>query len=473
MLKKLKKIPVVLGMCLLVLLTNCHSNEDDKVPITTQSKEALQYYKKGQYHFDKLRRGEAAEYFRKAIELDPDFAMAHLHLALIAPNTQSFTEHMTDAVALVDKVSQAEKYKILGMQAFFNRQPEKEGEYYQKLVQDYPNDERAQLLLGNHFFFQNDYNRALGYYRRAIQLNPQFSLAYNQLGYCHRFLENYDEAEEAFKEYINLVPEDPNPYDSYGDLLIKMGRFEESISMYQKALKQDPDFSYSHVGISTNLNLLEKHQKARKNLREALTKNLEQYQQRSLQYAILTSFLDEESNDSSLLKMREIINLDDTWEDTLHLAEDYFRLADILTHLKQYEESLANTEKAYQLIKNSYVSAELKHTTYISYLFRLTRTMIKQRKFDKASEYLTELESEIPKLNDRNRTQGYYGLLGQLALEKEQYDKALGEFQRSSRQNPFNFMYTGKAYEKNPILTDLRYLGKSFYNIFLGNVRSH
>jgi tetratricopeptide (TPR) repeat protein len=146
--------------------------------------------------------------------------------------------------------------------------------------------------------------------------------------------------------------------------------------------------------------------------------------------------------------MREIIELDITWEDTLHLADDYFRMADILTHLKQYDECLANIEKAYQLIENSNVSSELKHTTYISYLFRLSRTMIKQRKFDKASEYLTELESEIPKLNDRNRTQGYYGLLGRLALEKGEYDKALGEFQRSSRQNPFIFLYTGEAYEK-------------------------
>ena len=64
---------------------------------------------------------------------------------------------------------------------------------------------------------------------KATAINPSFSTPYNQLGYAYRFLEKFPEAEDAFKKYTQLIPDDPNPYDSYAELLMKMGRFDESI----------------------------------------------------------------------------------------------------------------------------------------------------------------------------------------------------------------------------------------------------
>ena len=49
-------------------------------------------------------------------------------------------------------------------------------------------------------------------------------------------------AEAAFKKYIELIPNDPNPYDSYAELLLKMGKFDDSIAQYRKALAIDPNF---------------------------------------------------------------------------------------------------------------------------------------------------------------------------------------------------------------------------------------
>ena len=60
-------------------------------------------------------------------------------------------------------------------------------------------------------------------------------------------------AEQAFKKYIELIPNDPNPYDSYAELLLKMGKFPESIEQYRKALTIDPHFVPSHFGISADL----------------------------------------------------------------------------------------------------------------------------------------------------------------------------------------------------------------------------
>ena len=67
----------------------------------------------------------------------------------------------------------------------------------------------------------------------------------------------------AFKKYIELIPNDPNPYDSYAELLMKMGRFDESIAMYRKALATDPNFAPSRFGIASNLMFQGKHEAAR------------------------------------------------------------------------------------------------------------------------------------------------------------------------------------------------------------------
>ena len=70
------------------------------------------------------------------------------------------------------------------------------------------------------------------------------------MGYAHRFLGDFDAAEAAFRRYIELIPDDPNPYDSYAELLMKTGRFEESIDNYRRALEADEHFIASYSGIA-------------------------------------------------------------------------------------------------------------------------------------------------------------------------------------------------------------------------------
>ena len=56
------------------------------------------------------------------------------------------------------------------------------------------------------------------------------------IGYSHIELENYDAAEIALKKYIELTPDSSNPYDSYAELLLTLGKYDQSIEYYQEAL---------------------------------------------------------------------------------------------------------------------------------------------------------------------------------------------------------------------------------------------
>src|SRR6476646_793683 len=204
-----------------------------KLAVTTSSDEARKEYLAGRDLQEKLRITDSIQHFDKAISLDPNFALAELNRANVSPTAKEFFDHLKKAVALADKASDGERMLIQANEAGANGNPTKQKEIREKLVAAYPNDERAHFTLGGYYFGQQDFKQAISHYKRATELDPKYSTAFNILGYAYRQDGNYGDAETAFKKYIELIPADPNPYDSYAELLLKMGRFDEAITQYQ------------------------------------------------------------------------------------------------------------------------------------------------------------------------------------------------------------------------------------------------
>ena len=234
-----------------------------KIPITTKSDEAKTNYLHGQELFDKLQANASRSYFDKAIALDPDFASAELARANSSPTAAEFFEHQKKAMDLAGKASEGERLLIWATNAGSNGEVVKQKEYLEKVTTLYPNDERAQFALANYYFGQQDLNAAVEHYKKATAIAPDFTPAYNVLGYAYRQKGDFANAEEAFKKYIELLPNDPNPYDSYAELLLKMGRFDDSVTQYNKALSIDPHFNLSRFGIAADLTYTGKAGEAR------------------------------------------------------------------------------------------------------------------------------------------------------------------------------------------------------------------
>src|SRR5919109_39658 len=233
-----------------------------KIAITTSSEEARKEFLAGRDLSEKLRITDSIAHYDKAISLDPNFALAELNRAQVSPTAKEFFEHLKKAVALADKASDGERMLIQANEAGANGNPTQQKKILEKLVAAYPNDERAHFNLGGYYFGQQDYAQAISHYKRATEIAPDYSTAFNILGYAYRQNEAYSDAENAFKKYIELIPNDPNPYDSYAELLLKMGRFDEAIAQYRKALSVDPHFVASHFGISADLTYSGKPQEA-------------------------------------------------------------------------------------------------------------------------------------------------------------------------------------------------------------------
>jgi tetratricopeptide (TPR) repeat protein len=244
------------------------SSDAGKVAITTKSTDARAEFLQGRDLSEKLLAQDSLQHFDKAIALDPDFATAELARANNSPTAKEFFEHLNKAVSLADKTSEGEKLFILANEAGANGDVVKQKAALDKLVAAYPNDERARFNLGNYYFGQQDFDLAIEQYKKATELAPNYSPAYNILGYAYRQQGDYVNAEKAFTKYIALIPNDPNPYDSYAELLLKMGRFDDSIAQYRKALAIDPHFVPSHFGISADLMYMGKPAQADEELQQ-------------------------------------------------------------------------------------------------------------------------------------------------------------------------------------------------------------
>jgi tetratricopeptide (TPR) repeat protein len=440
------------GLVLLVsffmpLVAGFAAPEEGKIPITTASQKALEYYLKGRDLFERLRFQESIQFFEMAVAEDSNFALGYLFSSFVQPNARGLFENLNKALALTDRVSEGERLWILGAEAGVNGFAMKQREYYQKLVAAYPKDERAHNLLGNQYFGLQDYALAIEEYIKAAKINPDFSQPYNQLGYAHRFLGNYPEAEKAFKKYIQLIPDDPNPYDSYAELLMKMGKYDASIEYYQKALTVDPNFVASHIGISANLNFKGDHQDARKQLQKLYDMARNDGERRAAHFAMAVSYVDEGEMDKALAELAKQYALAERINDASGMAGDLVLMGYILLEAGRLDEAMAKYTDAVKVIEKSNLSEEVKDNTRRGYLFNAGRVALKKGDFAAAKAKAEDYRKQVQAINNPFQSRLSHELAGMIALEEKEYDRAVEELQQANQQNPYNLYRMALAYK--------------------------
>jgi tetratricopeptide (TPR) repeat protein len=120
----------------------------------------------------------------------------------------------------------------------------------EELVSKYPKEKAAYLMMVIYMRDQEDFTRAIDILDKALVLDPDFAYAVNMMGYLHMEIMDYSKALGYFRRYASLTPGDPNPWDSMGDCLYRMGRTDDSKESYRKAIEISPDYFSSLMCIS-------------------------------------------------------------------------------------------------------------------------------------------------------------------------------------------------------------------------------
>src|SRR5262245_30478039 len=418
-----------------------------KIPITTSSQEAKAEFLQGRDMVDKLQITDSVAHFQKAVELDSNFAMAELSLAGSAPTAKEFFEHLRRAVNLADKASNGEKLLILATEAGANALPRTQKEHLDALVAAYPNDERAQFALGGWYVGQQDYPKAIEHYKKATELDGNYSSAFNLLGYAYRQNVDYANAEKAFQKYVELIPKDPNPYDSYAELLMKMGRFEDSIAQYRKALEIDPNFVNAHMGIAMDLLYMGKPTEAAAEL-DAMTKKARtDGERRTALFASTVANVDGGKTAKALAEVDKQYALGDKTKDAAAMAGDLVLRGNILLELGKPAEADKQFQLASKMIQESNLSSQIKENNQRFVHYNDARVALAKKDFAKAKAEAAEFLKMTEAVNNPNQVKLAHELAGSIALAEKDYDTAIAELQKANNQNPYNAYRLCKAYQ--------------------------
>jgi tetratricopeptide (TPR) repeat protein len=417
-----------------------------KIPVTTASKEALASFIEGRTLVDNLRLTDAYVHFQKAVERDPSFALAYLYRAQSAPSAKEFFADLSKAAELAPKATEGEKLWITGFRAGAYADPAKQKEIYRKLVEAYPDDERALTLLGIAHFGQFEFAEAARYLEKAVKVAPEFAPAYNQLGYAYRFLERYPEAEKTFSTYTRLIPNDPNPFDSYAELLLKTGRFAEAIVQYRKALAVDKFFANSYAGIAACLAYQGRHDAARDELHQAYDLARTDGERRAALFAEAIIDIDEGKTDQGLATLDRQYEIAEKINDPAAMSGDLALIANVYLENGQTDEARERFVKSNSLIQSSSLAAAVKENAALVHHFNLGRVALFRNDYDTAQEELKKFRQGSEAKKNTNQVRLAHELAGMIALRQEKFDAAIDELKQASDQNPYNLYRLAVAY---------------------------
>ncbi len=212
--------------------------------VTTDSMEAYNYFLRGREDFEKYYYNDARKFLQKAVELDPEFALAHYYLAGAYAYLGN-TEEMDQATENFKKYGK----KLKGKEGLFieallirNEDPEKYHKILLELAEKYPKWKRVYFELALYHEQKNELDEAIALLNKALELDPNYGYALNQLAYEHSYKNEYDKALEYFRRYASVSPGDANPFDSMGETYFRMGKLDEAIDKFKEALEVKPDF---------------------------------------------------------------------------------------------------------------------------------------------------------------------------------------------------------------------------------------
>jgi len=431
-----------------ILMSGCSKKEDEsKIQITTSSEEARADFLKGRDLFEKLRGQESLQYLESAIAKDKDFALAYYYHSLSNPTTKGFFEDLDKMTSLTTNISEGERLFIEQLKSAVDGDQKKQEEQLTKLVELYPNDERAHNQLGQFYFGQQKFEMAADHLKKATEINPDYSQAYNMLGYSYRSLGNFTDAEKAFQKYIAMIPDDPNPYDSYAELLMKEGKYEASIEQYKKALSVNPKFVNSFVGIATNYDYLKKYDEARAQADQFYNMARNDGEKRFALFTKVVSYVSEGKTDMALAELQKEYAIAEAINDAGNMTADLNTMGNILFEAGKYDEAKVKFEKSLDITLNSNLPAEVKENTKRLSLYNLARVSLMKGNLDDAKSKAKEFSESSVAANNTFQLWLSHELNGLIALNQKDYKTARDEFMKSNQQNPYTFYRIALTYE--------------------------
>jgi eukaryotic-like serine/threonine-protein kinase len=213
---------------------------------TTPSLDALKAFTLGDIKHQSSQELEAAPHYLRAIELDPNFAMAYARLGAVYSNlgqTKLSEQYRQKAFELRDRASEREKFYIMSHYYADAGQLDKGITALEMYKQTYPRDATPYNNLANIYNQLGQFENALPNAQQAVLTDPISLSGYANLALAYSGLKRLEEAkaslESAFQHGLNTS----SLHIQYA--AIAWGQGDEATMEKQLQLTTGPDKTYS------------------------------------------------------------------------------------------------------------------------------------------------------------------------------------------------------------------------------------
>ena len=216
---------------------------------------------KGRFYRGKATESQkqAIEYFKQAIEVDPNYALAFAELSgiyhgLINSNVLDQKEFIPKAEMTARKALQLDEdlaeahlaVAVVNLDAWEWAAAERE---YRRAIELNPNLAGAHIGYSFYLNIQGRRDEAIAEMRRANELDPLGRDANVTAVYELGMSRQYEKALEAAKKLVELDPSNPSRHELLGWNYAKQGQYAEAIASFQEAVRLGDDTPDTQIGL--------------------------------------------------------------------------------------------------------------------------------------------------------------------------------------------------------------------------------
>jgi eukaryotic-like serine/threonine-protein kinase len=218
--------------------------------VTTSSLEALKAFAMGNAEFDQAREIQSLTYYKRAVELDPNFAWVYARMGIIYANSgenEKAIEVTRKAYELRDRVSEREKLYILEhYYQVVTGEKDKEMETLELYGRTYPNDEVPPNNLAVGYEMAGDFPQAAEHARAAVRNSPNSAGSWSNLVYAYLGSNRLDEAWQTTQQALAKFPESDGTHFYTYFVALTLGK--QADAERELAWSKGKQFEYRFLG---------------------------------------------------------------------------------------------------------------------------------------------------------------------------------------------------------------------------------
>jgi predicted Zn-dependent protease len=243
-----------------------------KFQVASKSAEAQKLMETAIDQYENHLLDDSVKTAQAAAAKDPQFALAYAVWSYAARRSTPNQEAAQKAELLAANAPTEERMLVKFLTAVQKADMLPAITAMNDLLARFPKDRHAFFLTSEWLFYQQDFDRSVPMLEQLIKLDPNFAPAYNMLGYAKVETGTPDpiKAIAYLKRYAELEPGQPNPQDSLGEVSRYGWDDQSSLIHYANALKLDPKYVYSQIGLGDTFAMMGDFARARAEYAKAL-----------------------------------------------------------------------------------------------------------------------------------------------------------------------------------------------------------